>query len=74
MWTGLTVCCPEGTNDRSQPRKLLGLERVQSRIRPVGHGVIRTPGGLIVLMVARLSDPIIPYLRDGSRFRTDTRQ
>jgi hypothetical protein len=72
MWTGLTVCCPEGTNDRSQA--IYCLERVQSRIRPVGHGVIRTPGGLIVLMVARLSDPIIPYLRDGSRFRTDTRQ
>jgi hypothetical protein len=39
-----TVCCPEGTNDRSQPRKLSGLERIQSRIRPVGHGSDPYPG------------------------------
>jgi hypothetical protein len=27
---------PEGPNDRSQPRKLSGLESVQKGIRPVG--------------------------------------
>jgi hypothetical protein len=37
----LTVCCPEGTNDGSQA--IYCLERVQSRIRPVGHGMIPTP-------------------------------
>jgi hypothetical protein len=62
MWLrkyGQRVCCPEGTNDGSQA--IHCLERDQSRIRPVGHGLIPTLGGLIVLMVARLSDPIIPY-------------
>ena len=38
----LTVCCPEGTNEGSQA--IYCLEHVQSRIRPVGHGVIPTPG------------------------------
>jgi hypothetical protein len=55
----LTVCCPEGTNDGSQA--IYCLERDQSRIRPVGHGLILTPDCLIVPIVARLSDPIIPY-------------
>jgi hypothetical protein len=41
MWTELPVCCPEGTNDRSQVIYCLG--RVQSRIRPLGHGLILTP-------------------------------
>jgi hypothetical protein len=59
MWTGPTVCCPGGTNDRSQA--IYCLVCVQSRIRPVGHGLIPTPGRLIVLIVARLSDRIIPY-------------
>src|SRR5260221_4112798 len=45
-------------SDRSQA--IYCLEQVQSRIRPVGHGLILTPGCLIVLIVARLSDPIIP--------------
>jgi len=40
---GLSVFVPEGLNDRSQPRKLSGLEHVQLRIRPVGHGLIPTP-------------------------------
>jgi hypothetical protein len=32
----------DGTNDRSQA--IYCLERVQSRIRPVGHGLILIPG------------------------------
>jgi hypothetical protein len=32
---------PEGLNDRSQA--IYCLERVQQRIRPVGHGLILTP-------------------------------
>jgi hypothetical protein len=61
MWTELPVCCPEGTNDGSQA--IYCLERNQSRIRPVGHGLIPTPSRLIVLVVARLSDPThtVPY-------------
>src|SRR5260221_11691146 len=54
----LVGLCPGGTNDSSQA--IYCLEQVQSRIRPVGHGLILTPGCLIVLIVARLSDPIIP--------------
>ena len=115
---GLTVCCPEGTNDRSQA--IYCLEHVQSRIRPVGHGLIPTLGLFIALIVStpigpnhtvpsgtvpffaripgnklpgyhhsvppgqRRSAPIRPIavspirrfasLRDGSCFRTDTRQ
>jgi hypothetical protein len=42
------------------------LEQVQSKIRPVGHGLILTHGWLVVLIVARLSDPITPSLRDRS--------
>jgi hypothetical protein len=38
----LTVCCPGGSNDRSQA--IYCLERVQSRIRPVGHGLIPFSG------------------------------
>jgi hypothetical protein len=33
---------PEGLNDRSQA--IYCLEQVQSRIRPVGHGLILTHG------------------------------
>jgi hypothetical protein len=33
---------PEGLNDRSQA--IYCLEQVQSKIRPVGHGLILTPG------------------------------
>jgi hypothetical protein len=40
---GLSELGPEGLNDRSQPRKLSGLECVQSRIRAVENGVIPTP-------------------------------
>jgi hypothetical protein len=36
------------------------LDQAQSRIRPVGHGLILTHGRLIVLIVARLWDGIIP--------------
>ncbi len=50
---------PEGQNDRSQA--IYCLEQVQPRIRPVGHGLILAPGWSIVLIVTRLSDPIIPY-------------
>ena len=64
--------CPVGTADRSQA--IYCLEHVQSRIRPVGHGLILTHGGLVVLIVARLADPIIPSLRDGSPFWTYSRQ
>jgi hypothetical protein len=49
---------PEGLTDRSQA--IYCLEQVQSRIRPVGDGMILTHGRLVVLIVARLSDPIIP--------------
>src|SRR5260221_12629150 len=53
---------PKGLNDRSQA--IYCLEHVQLRIRPVGHGLIRTQ--LINRpIVARQSDPITPYLRDG---------
>jgi hypothetical protein len=55
---GLSGFDPEGLNDRSQA--IYCLEAVQSRIRPIGHGLILTPGRLIVLVIARLSDPIIP--------------
>jgi hypothetical protein len=72
MWTGLRVCCPEGTNDSSQA--IYCLEGVKSRIRPVGHGLIPTLDWSIVLVVARLSDPIIPYPTGRVHFRTDTRQ
>jgi hypothetical protein len=48
----------------ASPERLSGLEQVQSRIRPLGHGLILTHGLLVVL---RLSDPIIPY-GDGSVF------
>src|SRR5258708_8604291 len=41
-------------------RQFIAWNTFQSRIRPVGHGLILTPGCLIVLIVARLSDPIIP--------------
>jgi hypothetical protein len=40
--TGLRVCCPEGINDGSQA--IYCLEGVQPRIRPVGHGLIPSPG------------------------------
>jgi hypothetical protein len=30
------VLVPKGLNEGSQPRKLSGLEQIQSRIRPVG--------------------------------------
>jgi hypothetical protein len=45
-----------GPNDRSQA--IYCLEQVQSKIRPVGHGLILTRGWLVVLIVARLLDPI----------------
>jgi hypothetical protein len=45
-------------------RQFIAWKHVQSRIRPVGHGLILTPDGLTVLIVARLSDPIITSLRD----------
>jgi hypothetical protein len=48
----------EGLNDRSQA--IYCLEQVQSRIRLVGHGLILTPSSLILPIVPRLSDPIIP--------------
>jgi hypothetical protein len=52
---------PKGLNDRSQA--IYCLEHVQLRIRPVGHGLIRTQ--LINRpIVARQSDPITPSLRD----------
>src|SRR5258707_9618144 len=57
---------PEGPNDRSQA--IYCLEQVQSKIRPVGHGLILTHGWLVVLIAARLSDPITPSLPDGSLF------
>ena len=59
------VFVPEGPNDRSQA--IYCLEQVQSKIRPV-EGLILTHGWLVVLIVARLSDPITPSLRDGSLF------
>jgi hypothetical protein len=46
---------PEGPNDRSQA--IYCLEQVRLKIRPVGHGLILTHGWLVVLIVARLSDP-----------------
>src|SRR5260370_38206793 len=52
----------EGLKDRSQA--IYCLEQVQSRIRPVGHGLILTPSSLIVLIVACRSDPIIPCPTD----------
>jgi hypothetical protein len=55
---GIVGLCPRGTADRSQA--IYCLEPVQSSIRPVGHGLILTHGEVFVLIVARLSDPIIP--------------
>ena len=55
---GIVGLCPVGTADRSQA--IYCLEPVQSRTRPEGHGLILTHGGFVVLIVARLSDPIIP--------------
>jgi hypothetical protein len=66
------IFVPEGPNDRSQA--IYCLEQVQSKIRPVGHGLILTHNWLVVLIVARLSDPITPSLRDGSLFERDPRQ
>src|SRR5260370_38451932 len=60
------VCLSRRDYDRCQA--IYCLEHVQSRIRPVGHGLILTRGGLFVLIVARLSDPIMPYLRGLSDF------
>jgi hypothetical protein len=40
----------------------------RSNRKPVGHGLILTRGWLVVLIVARLLDPITPSLRDGSLF------
>jgi hypothetical protein len=37
-------------------RQFIAWNVFQSRIRPGGHGMILTPGGLTVLIVARLSD------------------
>jgi hypothetical protein len=54
---------PEGPNDRSQA--IYCLEQVRLKIRPGGHGLILTDGWLIVLIVARLSDPSYrPYGTD----------
>ena len=39
---GLSDTVPEGPNDRSQA--IYCLEQVLSRFRPVGHGLILTPG------------------------------
>ena len=63
---------PEGLNDRSQA--IYCLEHVESRNRPVGYGMILADRLPIVPVVTRVSDRIIPSLRDGSRFFTDTRQ
>jgi len=49
-------------------RQFMAWDLCQSKIRPVGHGLILTHGWLVVLIVARLSDPITPSLRDGSLF------
>src|SRR5260370_38471591 len=54
---GIVDLCPEGTADRSQA--IYCLEPVQSKIRPVGHGLILTHGGFVGLIVTPLSDPII---------------
>ena len=54
---------PEGPNDRSQA--IYCLEQVRLKIRAVGHSLILTHGWLVVLIVARLSDPSYrPYGTD----------
>jgi hypothetical protein len=54
---------PEGPNDRSQV--IYCLEQVRLKIRAVGHSLILTHGWLVVLIVARLSDPSYrPYGTD----------
>jgi hypothetical protein len=68
----LRSSCPVGLNDRSQA--IYCLELVQSRIRPGGHGLIPTHGLLVVLIVARQSDPITPCPPGRFLFCTDTRQ
>jgi hypothetical protein len=58
-------------------RQFIVWNRSNRKIRPVlsaiarmateeGHGMILTHGWLVVLTVARLSDPITTSLRDGS--------
>jgi hypothetical protein len=55
-------------------RQFIAWNRSNRKIRPVGHGLILTHNWLVVLIVARLSDPITPSLRDGSLFERDPRQ
>ena len=50
-------------------RQFIAWNVFQSRIRPGGHGLILTPGGLTVLIVAYRTQSH-SSLREGSRFRT----
>ena len=57
---------PEGPNEGSQA--IYCLEQVQSRVRPVGHGLSLTHGSFVVQIVTYLSDQSYRSLRDGSLF------
>ena len=67
----LPVCCPEGTNDRSQAIYCLETRPIENPSRRARSdpypGLITRPNG---------GAPIGPNhtVRDGSRFRTDTTQ
>jgi|ERR1700722_3378396 len=65
-WAGLSVCCREGTNDRSQA--IYCLEGVKSRIHPLGNGLIPTLGWSIVQVVAAYRTQSYRTRRDGSIF------
>ena len=64
--------CPGETDEGSQA--IHCLEQVRPRIRPEGHGLIPTHVWFVVLIVARLSDPIVPSPTGRFPFCTDTRQ